>query len=71
MASHTFKVILAIERRPQNHVRRHRAQLTMLLQNLADFTTTVDEVELRAGLDFFAALDNNEELPLESHPRAF
>ena len=69
--SHTFKVVLAIEGGRKTMYAAIVPNSPGLSKNLADFITTVDEVELRAGLDFFSALDDAEELPLEPHPRAF
>lgn len=37
---------------------------------LREFVTTVEEVERRTGLDFFASLDDREERLLESTRRA-
>ena len=69
--SHTFKVVLAIEGGRKTMYAAIVPNYPGLSKNLADFTTTVDDVELRAGFDFFDALDDTEELPLESHPREF
>jgi endonuclease G len=68
--SHAFKVILAIEGDRKTMYAAIVPNSPGFSKNLADFVATVDEVELRAGLDFFSALDDNEELPLESHRRA-
>jgi endonuclease G len=67
----TFKVALAIEGNRKTTYAAIVPNSPCLSRELAGFITTVDEVELRTGLDFFSALDDNEELPLESHPRAF
>jgi endonuclease G len=69
--SHTFKVVLAIEGGRKTMYAAIVPNSPGLSKSLADFITTVDEVELRTGFDFFDALDDTEELPLESHPRPF
>jgi endonuclease G len=64
---HTFKVVLALRGE-----RRH--MLAAIVPNselgkdarLEHFMTTVDEVERRAGLDFFAALPEDEQRQLEA-----
>lgn len=64
--SHTYKVILALQG-------DRRAMYAAIVPNTADvkgpldrFATSVDEVEHRTGLDFFAALEDSEERRLES-----
>jgi endonuclease G len=64
--SHLFKVVLAIKG-------GRRSMLAAIIPNaesvsgvLDDYAATVDEVERRTGLDFFAALPDAEEQELES-----
>ncbi|MFN7918483.1 MAG: DNA/RNA non-specific endonuclease [Bryobacteraceae bacterium] len=68
--THTFKVVLAIRG-------NEKIMFAAIVPNAAiehaapaGFAATVDEVERLTGLDFFAALDNDEEDRLESelHP---
>ena len=65
--THTFKVVLALDGVgktmyaaivPNTAACRGRA--------LGEFTVTVDEVERQTGLDFFGALDDDEERRLQS-----
>lgn len=64
--SHFFKVFL-VQRQ------QHRSMYAAIIPNsesiaepLGHFVASVDDVEQRAGLDFFAALDDDQERSLES-----
>ena len=65
--THTFKAVLALE---DGRKTMYAAIVpnTMLARGrtLAEFATTVEEVQRRTGLDFFSALDDDEERRLES-----
>lgn len=69
--SHTYKVILAIQG-------ERRAMYAAIVPNASRvkgsfdrYLTTVEEVECRSGLDFFAALEDSEERELESSLEPF
>ena len=70
--THTFKVVLALEG-------EQKSMYAAIVPNAplgrrtspADFTTTVEEVERLTGLDFFGALDQDEQRRLEPVRRQF
>ena len=64
--THAFKVILARKGDRKTMFAAIMPNTDEATAPLQQFTTTVDEVERRTGLDFFAALDDNEEAKLES-----
>jgi endonuclease G len=64
--SHTYKVVLVIDGDRKRALAAIVPNADSTEERLADFLTTVDEVERRTGLDFFAALPDEEERQLES-----
>jgi len=67
--THAFKVILVRKGDRKSMFAAIVPNTGQALAPLQQFTTTVDEVERRTGLDFFAALDDPEERRLESSLR--
>jgi DNA/RNA endonuclease G (NUC1) len=66
--SHTFKVVLALRgfQTKEMYAVVVPNDPALACRPFASFVTSVDEVERRAGLDFFAGLEDQEEDYLES-----
>jgi endonuclease G len=64
--SHTWKVVLLIDGESTRMIAAIVPKADIALGSVVDFLTTVDEVERRAGLDFFAALPDDLEQKLEA-----
>jgi endonuclease G len=62
----TFKVVLALDGNRRTMYAAIVANADGLSGGLTQFATSVDEVERRTGLDFFAELDDAEEQELEA-----
>jgi endonuclease G len=65
--SHTFKAVLVIAGNRKSMVAFIVPNHDLAKGPVDAFQVTVDEVEKRSGLDFFAELDDIEETRLESH----
>jgi endonuclease G len=68
--SHTFKVVLVIQRDRKWMFAAIVPNADLASAPLGTFTTTVDEVERRTGLDFFAELPDEQEEQLEAASRS-
>jgi endonuclease G len=69
--THFYKVILAVRGDRQILYAAILPNVEQVEEGLNRFATTVDEVERLTGLDFFAALADSEESPLESVRQLF
>jgi endonuclease G len=69
--SHFYKVVLALEGERKTLYAAILPNVERVKEELNEFATTVDEVERRAGLDFFAGLEDCEERALESAEHLF
>jgi endonuclease G len=69
--THFYKVILAVEGDRKILYAAILPNAEQVEEGLNQFAATVDEVERRTGLDFFSALADSEEGPLESVRRLF
>ena len=69
--THTFKIVLALEDgRKTMYAAIVPNAPSARGRSFEQFSTTVEEVERQTGLDFFSALDDDEERRFEStHPR--
>jgi len=64
--THIYKVILAVQADQRTMYAAIVPNSVDAIDSLDHYTTTVDDVQRRTGLDFFAALDDTEEHQLES-----
>lgn len=69
--THFFKVMLVLQRERRTMYAAIVPNAAQVKESLDYFTTTVEEVQRRTGLDFFSALDDEEERQLESSRRLF
>jgi endonuclease G len=69
--AHFYKVILAVEGDRRILYAAILPNAEQVKDELNQFAAAVDEVERRTGLDFFSALADSEEGPLESVRRLF
>jgi len=69
--SHTYKVILAVKGQNMIMFAAIVPNAATIAEPLNHFAVSVDEVERRSGLDFFAALDDATEAVLEAAVRSF
>jgi endonuclease G len=67
--SHTYKVVLIVKGNRREMYAAIVPNAGQVKAGLETFTTNVDEVERRAGFDFFSSLDDAEEQLLETCPR--
>ena len=64
--THMFKVVLAVHGGRRSMYAATVPNANHVTESLDVFATTVDEVERRAGFDFFSSLDDAEESELEA-----
>ena len=69
--THTFKVVLIVSGERKTIYAAIMPNAAIGDGPLANFLTTVDEVERKTGLDFFSGLEDDEERSLESTPAGF